>query len=192
MEQLSLVAALAAMLMSIAALLVSGGTAGRLHLVAKQSLVPEGLQAGARISHSTIANLIPSQVLEPLLAGPSLIVFASAKCKPCTELVDSMNRRDFGLSDQTLLMIDTGGNGPSELRQLGRFPSTWVTDGDRGLREAFKTNSTPTTYVVVHGIVQKQIVGANVDAIAAALDTARQSSRIDSSAASQPAEAVHS
>jgi hypothetical protein len=173
MEQLGAVAIVAAVVMSAAALLVAIGTAARVQQLTDRNLVPSGLQKGSPIPRAELEKMISGNALDALVSGPSLVVFVSARCKPCRELVALLSEGDLGLSNSTMLMVDTSGNESADLRELGKFPSTWIVDSDRGLREAFKTNGTPTTYVLSGGIVRQQVVGPNLEAIVAALSAAR-------------------
>lgn len=172
-QQLLLVIAIAAMVLSIVAVLVSIGTAGRVSQLAKPHQVLSGLQPGDRVAIEPIAKLVPLEAAEALLKGPSALVFASANCKPCGELLSSMSRADLELTEQTLLVVDTSGEPSSDFHELRGLPCTRVVDPDRTLRAAFKTNTTPTTYVISDGIVRRQVAGPDTDAIVAALSSAR-------------------
>ena len=152
--------ALAAAALSI---LLSGGTAVRIQRLGSAVPTPEGLAPGTAVPLDTLRAL-PVHSAEAWSKGPSLIIFASAGCAPCRELVDNLNCDLSRVGDWRMVFIESVHEGSSNgsLKTDALFPATWVTDTSGKLREGFKTRATPSSYLLHEGRVAAHRLGPNV------------------------------
>lgn len=164
-QQLILVLATGAVVLSVFALLISLGTAARVSRMPTHSAYP-GLQTGQPVAREPIAKVTSASTADAVLEGPSAVIFAKSRCGPCQELLAALRETDLGLSKETTLVVDTTDDGASsDVAAAAGFACTVIRDRDHLLRNAFRNSATPTTYIVAGGVVHHQIAGPDAGSI---------------------------
>ncbi len=163
MEAVALAFGAGALLLSIVALILALGVAVRVRNLEEDAHPPRaGLPVGAPV---------PRQPLTELLGGNaswldrSLVLFASASCEPCRDLVAGLSQ---GLTPtQMPVILVEPGSVDGSFAGLLQFPATRVSDEDGTVRMAFQAHATPHTFLVRDGRVAEQQLGADVERVLA-------------------------
>jgi hypothetical protein len=160
MTQLAAVLSLAALLISVAAGVLSLAATIRVNALSERfPNFESGLRAGSDVPTSVLLEVLDRSDLDRFVRGPTAAIFISADCPPCRELVAKLhdtpepNRAVYAFEDA------------SSKAGIDRLPS-WlsvVSDPDRRVQRAFKVVGTPQTFLIKDSKVESNVVGSNTD-----------------------------
>lgn len=161
-DLLPIITSVAAVILSALALALAAGATLRLaRLERAVQGSTRGLPNGSVAPLKPLETLIGSGNSEMWMEGPSLIIFASAACPPCRELMETIEDLATPFSGR-VLVADVGAD-TETLRRMVRSDAAKVrNDQDRILQHAFGSDTTPHSFLVLHGEVADQAIGSDI------------------------------
>lgn len=160
--------AILSLVLSALSLVVSIGVAVRLQRSGrhKSSL---GLPVGSQLPKSAFAGVLPASEAEAWQTGRGIVLFMSSFCRPCKELVASLNGNVDQMPAVRLMVVEPYGEGTESLRDTAKFSARWVADPNGQLRTAFANIATPFGYLIDRGkVVQTGGAAALVEMVSKA------------------------
>jgi hypothetical protein len=152
--------------LSLFALLISLGSAIRVHRLGRvdgdASARPAGLAVGEPVPVETLAEVTGNGYVSQLAVGPSLVIFVTQNCQPCRELIQDLNRPRTVPPGIQILIVEPRVADAESLRDWAAFHAHWAVDDAGVLKEAFKARGTPHTFLVQDGHVVAQALGTNL------------------------------
>jgi len=163
-QQLLVAGVILSLTASVFAVVLSAGTAMRVNQRQMATSVPGGLEVGELIPTEELQSVVGGAV-DTIVAGPTVIAFATSGCRPCREMVDRLNvLLPTGYAYQFVVVEPASYEVPS-LKEMARFEATWVRDPERKLHHAFKSNSTPHVFLVNRGMVLESVRGGSIESM---------------------------
>lgn len=167
-ESLNLLLGGAALLTSILAVCLALGVAIRLKELEQTAYVPRsGLAKGSPAPRQPLTDLLHGD--DSWLAR-SFVLFASATCEPCRDLLAGLREQVAG-PDMPMIVVETSSSDGS-LSDLLPGAALRVTDTNGGVRAAFRAHATPHSFLVRDGRIVQQQLGADIQAVIEMLSAA--------------------
>ena len=153
-----------ALVVSVLALLVAIGVALRSQSRSEGQL---GIAPGSRVPEDTLRRLFGPRWVHDSLNSGAIVVLVSSDCQPCRQLIDLLNERGSGFLGMPLMIIETGREDDTGLRERASFDATWAMDPEGLATSAFETPVTPHLFIVRDGLVQDRLVGNDLSQLEA-------------------------
>jgi hypothetical protein len=165
----AIVVAAAALMLSIASLLLGAGNARRLNrfVVAPPNMArPQGLAIGETLPDA-VRDVLAKEPGAKFRDGRFLLVVVTGTCPACRQLAGDLNHRQAQFSQLPLVVVDSGNVGGPEFHELLEFPVPILRDGHQILQRAMKAEVVPFSFLIAN----QRIVGHTVgDSLARLLD----------------------
>ncbi len=170
LPEIALSASIVALAAAVLSVLISLGTALRIRELERPREVEEGLAPGAQIPATAMQALHAHRADAPIDDDPTLVVFVSAGCRPCQDLIEQLSSSPSRVQGHRLVFVQPSDADPS-LRERAKFSADWLTDSSGVLWDAFRTRGTPSSFLIRDGRLIRRRLGADISDLLHLLDT---------------------